>query len=471
VVIMTGAEAATLDLQVESSNAPRIVAYDNVVEGLVGYDDEMKLIPLLATAWESVDATRTRFKLQQGVKFHNGETFNAAAVELAVKRMLDPALNSGLLSFIDTVKEAVKVDDYTVDIVTNGPDPILPRRMTFLGMLAPGALASNPQSAVDKPIGTGPYQLTEWTKAQRTLLTAFDGYWGPRKPTIKEAEFRPRVESAVRLTALKAGEAHLVENVSPEDAGTLPKEQVLSQFATECMVLRPNSLKGVTADVRVRQAMNLALDRELIVKEIMGGYALVPNGQLYIPSTFAYDTTMKDVYDLEKATALVKEAGAEGKEVHIIGISANRWLKDREIQEAFTAMINKTGLKVKLQLMEQGEWLKAGRDVENPPMDVWFTSAGNDLIDPDRILTAYVKTKGRLSLYSNPEADKLLDAQRAELNQEKRATMLKQIAKIVQDDAVVIPIAQQNWIYGISTKLTFKPLPNGQLPANRMTLS
>jgi peptide/nickel transport system substrate-binding protein len=198
----------------------------------------------------------------------------------------------------------------------------------------------------------------------------------------------------------------------------------------------------------------------------------VPNGQLYIPSTFAYDTTMKDVYDLEKAKALVKEAGAEGKEVHIIGISANRWLKDREIQEAFTAMINKTGLKVKLQLMEQGEWLKAGRDIsENPPMDVWFTSAGNDLIDPDRILTAYVKTKGRLSLYSNPEADKLLDAQRAELNQEKRATMLKQIAKIVQDDAVVIPIAQQNWIYGISTKLTFKPLPNGQLPANRMTLA
>jgi peptide/nickel transport system substrate-binding protein len=338
-------------------------------------------------------------------------------------------------------------------------------------MLAPEALTKNPQSAVDKPIGTGPYQLTEWTKAQRTLLTAYPDYWGPKKATIKEVEFRPRSESGVRLTALKAGESHLIENVTPEDAGTLPKEQIATQFATECMVLRPNSLKGVTADVRVRQAMNLALDRELIVKEIMGGYAQVPNGQLYIPSTFAYDTTMKDVYDLDKAKALVKEAGAEGKEVHIIGISANRWLKDREIQEAFTAMINKTGLKVKLQLMEQGEWLKAGRDVENPPMDVWFTSAGNDLVDPDRILTAYAKTKGRLSLYSNPEADKLLDAQRAELNQEKRATMLKQIAKIVQDDAVVIPIAQQNWIYGISPKLKFKPLPNGQLPANRMTLA
>jgi peptide/nickel transport system substrate-binding protein len=238
------------------------------------------------------------------------------------------------------------------------------------------------------------------------------------------------------------------------------------------MVLRPNSLKGVTADKRVRQAMNLALDRELIVKEIMGNYALVPNGQLYVPSTFAYDTTMKDEYNLEKAQALVKEAGAEGKEVHIIGISANRWLKDREIQEAFTQMINKTGLKVKLSLLEQGEWLKAGRDVsENPPMDVWFSSAGNDLVDPDRILSAYGKTGGRLSLYSNPEMDKMLDAQRAELNPDKRATILKQIAKKFQDDAVMIPIAQQNWIYGISPKLKFKPLPNGQLPANRMTLS
>jgi len=471
-VIMTGAEPATLDLQIESAGAPRIVAFDNVMEGLVGYDEDLKLVPGLASSWEQVDATKMRFKLQQGVKFHNGETFNADAVVLAIKRLTDPDLKSGVQAFIDTVKEAVKVDDYTVDLVTTGPDPILARRMTFLPMIAPGALTSNPQSAVDKPIGTGPYQLTEWSKGQYIKLTAFDGYWGPRKPTIKEVEFRPRKEAAVRLTALKAGETQLIENVTPEDAGTLPKEQIATQFSTECMFLRPNCKAGITADKRVRQAMSLSIDRAIIAKEIMGGFAQVPNGQLYVPSTFGYDPTMKDdPFDLDKAKALIKEAGAEGKELHIVGESANRWMKDREIQEAFTAMINKTGLKVKLDLLEQGEWLKAGREVEKPPMDVWFSSAGNDLVDPDRILASYGKTGGRLSLYSNPELDKLIDAERAELNQEKRAGILKQIAKMFQDETIMIPLVQQNWIYGVSPKLKFKPLPNGQLPVAWMTLA
>ena len=472
VVIMTGGEPPNLDAQLDSNNATRIVAFDNVIEALVSYDDDLKLIPALATAWERTGDTKMRFTLRQGVKFHNGEPFNAAAVVFAVTRINDPALNAPLLSFVDTLANAEAVDDYTVDITTKGPDPILPRRLTFLGYLAPKATEADPKSAADKPIGTGPYQVTEWTKGQRILLTAVDDYWGDRKPTIKEVEFRPRKESSVRLTALKAGEAHLVENVTPEDAGTLPKEQILTQYATECMVLRPNSKAGITADKRVRLAMSQALDRESIVKEIMGGFAIVPNGQLYIPSTFGYDTTMKDhVYDPEKARVLVKEAGAEGKELSIVGNSANRWLKDREVQEAFTAMITKAGLKVNLKLLEQAEWLQAGREVQNPPMDVWFTSAGNDLIDPDRILFAYVRSGGRLSLYSNPEADKLLDASRAELDTAKREGLLKQIAKIVQDDAVVLPIAQQNWIYGISPKLKFKALANGQMPALRMTLS
>jgi peptide/nickel transport system substrate-binding protein len=471
-VIMTGAEPPNLDAQIDSNNATRIVAYDNIIEGLVSYEPDMKLVPGLATSWDRIDATKTRFKLKQGVKFHNGEPFNAESVVFAVKRLNDPALNAPLLSFVDTIEQAVPVDDYTVDIVTKGPDPILPRRMTFLGMLAPKATGDNPQSAADKPIGTGPYRLTEWAKGQRILLTAVDDYHGTPKPTIKEVEFRPRKESSVRLTALKAGEAQLIDNVTPEDAATLPQEQIVSQYALECMVLRPNSTAGVTADKRVRQAMSYAIDRESIVKEIMGGFAIVPNGQLYIPSTFGYDTTMKDYpYDLDRAKALVKEAGAEGKPLTIIGNSANRWLKDREVQEALGAMLGQTGLKADFKLIEQAEWLAAGREVKNPPMDVWFTSAGNDLVDSDRIYAAYARTGGRLALYSNPEFDKLFDASRAELDEPKREALIKQMAKIVHDDAVVIPVAQAKWIYGIGPKLKFSAFPNGQLPPNWMQLT
>lgn len=468
-VLVLGHEPPTLDTLIDSSNTVRIHAFDNIHEGLVMHDPEMKMIPGLAKSWERIDPTRMRFKLEQGVKFTDGEAFNADSVVASIKRLNDA--KSSLLSFIDTLDRAEKVDDYTVDVVTRGPDPILARRLTFLPIYGAKFIETKADSAADKPIGTGPYKLKEWIKGQHLVLEANPDYWGPLKPTIKEIEFIPRKEPSVRLTALKAGEAHLIDNINPEDAATLPKEQVLSKFATECMILRPNSLKGVTADKRVRLAMSHALDRKAIAKDIMGGFANEPNGQLYIPSTFGYDTTMKDhEYDPDKARALVKEAGATGKELSIVGISVNRWLKDREVQEIFTEQINQTGLKVNLKLMEQAEWLKAGRNVTEPPMDVWFTSAGNDLVDPDRIIYAYGKTGGRLSLYSNPELDKLIDAERAELDEKKREEILKQIGRHIHENAAIIPIAQQHWIYGISPKLTYPPYPNGQIPGNRLTL-
>ena len=471
-IIVVGAEPANLDVQATTSGATRNPVFDNIVEALVGTGPNMEMIPKLATSWEQLDPTRMRFKLQQGVKFHNGEPFTSAAVEAAVKRIFDPAINSQAVSFLDTLARAEPVDELTVDIVTKGPDPMLARRVTFMGIMAPEFMAKNPNLVADQPIGTGPYKFTEWIKGQRVLLTANEAYWGQTKPTIKEVEFQPRKESSVRLSALKAGEAHLIDNVTPEDAGTLPKEQVVTSQSIETMYFRPNSKSGVTADKRVRLAMSHALNREAIVKEIMGGYGTLPNGQMWNSQTFGYDPTMKDhPFDLERAKQLIKEAGAEGKTLTIVGESANRWLKDREIQEVGAAMIEQTGLKVDLRLLEISEWSKAGYEVQNPPMDVWFSSAGNDQVDPDRILSAYARTGGRLSLYSNPDLDKLIEASRAELDQNKRAELLKQIARVMHEEAVMVPIAQPMNVYGVSPKLQFKAKANALLPVNDMKLN
>jgi peptide/nickel transport system substrate-binding protein len=274
------------------------------------------------------------------------------------------------------------------------------------------------------------------------------------------------------VLALKAGEAHLIDNVSPEDSATLPKEQIFTADATECPTMRCNTKSGILTDVRIRQAMSYAVDRATIIKEIMGGFANIPNGQLYGPTTFGYDTSMRDYpYDPAKAAQLIKDAGAVGKTVSIVGNTAQRWLKDREVHQAMAAMIEKTGLKVDLRLIEYTEYLKAGRDVTNPPMDVWAVSVGNDFLDADRPFFAYLRTGGRLSLYNSPELDKLLDASRTELDPTRREALIKQIAKTVHDDAAIIPLVQPKWIYGINSKLKFNVLPTAQLPVNRMTLS
>jgi peptide/nickel transport system substrate-binding protein len=155
----------------------------------------------------------------------------------------------------------------------------------------------------------------------------------------------------------------------------------------------------------------------------------------------------------------------------LVGQNANRWLKDREVQEATAAMIGKTGLNVSLKLYEIAEWQKVLFEVGNPVAAAVYTSIGNDLLDPDRIFAAFIKTGGRVSTYSVPELDQMIEAERAELDQNKRAELLRKLARVVHDDAMIIPLAQLNWIYGVSPKLKFTPIPNGQLPVARMTLS
>jgi len=467
--IMMGLEPNSLDLHVNTSG--RIQLVDNLFEALVTRDQDMKLVPALATSWERMEPNRMRFKLQQGVKFHNGEKFTADAVALAITRINDPELKSQATGFIEGVKEAVPIDDYTVDMVTHGPDPLLLQRMVALAILAPDAIRKDPKSAINKPVGTGPYRLVEWLQGQYIRLQAFDEYWGPLKPPVKDVDITSRKEASVRMTALKAGEVHLIDNISPEDAKTLPKEQVVTARASETLSIRMNVKTGITTDKRVRKAMAYAIDRESIVRDIYQGFGQMPNGQVYNDLTLGYDSAMKDYpFDLEKARQYVKEAGAEGAEIMLTGATAQRWLKDREIQEAVAAIINKTGLKVNLRLLELTEAYNYFYEIEKPVAQGSFTSPSSDLLDGDRVLANYSKTGARVSLYSNPELDAMFAAERAEVDNAKREVILKQMGAHVWEEIPVLPIAQPYWIYGVSPKLTFRAYPTGQIPIFRMML-
>jgi peptide/nickel transport system substrate-binding protein len=472
IVILLSADPPSLDSVTQSAGQVRNPTQDNIYEGLLTVDNEMKLLPNLATSWERIDATRTRFKLVSGARFHNGEPFNADAVVASVKRVLDPEAKAPVLGYLDTLGGAEARDPQTVDILTKGPDPIIVRRMSFLMIGPTEVLTKAPDSLTDKPIGTGPYKFVEWVKDQRVVLQANEEYWGPRKPTIKEVEYQPRKEGTVRLTGVKTGEAHVGETIGPDEAATLPKEQIVTGLASESMQLRPTAIRGICSDERVRRAISHAVDRDTLIKSMYGPYGEMPNGQVIGRTSFGYDPTMKDIpYDLDKAKALVKEAGAEGKELTIIGNATDRYVKFREIEQAVAAMIDRSGLKVNLKLVEPAEWLKALREVKDPPLDVWFGGAGNEMQDPDRIYGAYIRTGGPTAVYSNPEIDKLFDDSRAELDSTKRAGMLAEMARKIQADTALIPLIQLYQIYAISPKLKFEMYPSGIMPVARMELS
>jgi peptide/nickel transport system substrate-binding protein len=472
IVILLSADPPSLDSVTQSAGQVRNPTQDNIYEGLLTVDNEMKLLPNLATSWERIDATRTRFKLVSGARFHNGEPFNADAVVASVKRVLDPEAKAPVLGYLDTLGGAEARDPQTVDILTKGPDPIIVRRMSFLMVGPTEVLTKAPDSLTDKPIGTGPYKFVEWAKGQRVVLQANEEYWGATKPTIKEVEYQPRKEGTVRLTAVKTGEAHVGETIGPDEAATLPKEQIVTGLASESMQLRPTAIRGLCSDERVRRAISHAVDRDTLIKSMYGPYGEMPNGQVIGRTSFGYDPTMKDIpFDLERAKALVKEAGVEGQELTIIGNATDRYVKFREIEEAVAAMIGKTGLKVNLKLFEPAEWLKALREVKDPPQDLWFGGAGNEMQDPDRIYGAYIRTGGPSAVYSNPELDKLFDDSRAELDSAKRAGMLAELARKIQADTALIPLIQLYQIYAISPKLKFEMYPSGIMPVARMQLS
>lgn len=220
IAIAIGSEPSTLDPQLRDDGGERQVN-DNIYEALMARTASGELVPWLAAeAPTLIDATTWEFKLRSGVTFHNGEPFNADAVVASVARIIDPANNSEQMGYFGTIVGATKVDDLTVRISTSGPDPILPSRMYWMKMVAPGHAASPAIS--DAPVGTGPYKFDAWNRGTDLRLVRNESYWGS-EPQIDDVTFRFIPESGTRLSGLVAGEFDVITNLLPEFTTAVPK--------------------------------------------------------------------------------------------------------------------------------------------------------------------------------------------------------------------------------------------------------
>ena len=188
----------------------------NIYDTLIGRDASLALRPGLAIAWRAVDATTWEFKLRQGVKFHNGEPFNAQAVKFSFERMLDPKTKWPGAGALQPIKSVTVVDDSTVRFTTERPWPLMPRYLGYYGMIVPPALAQSGEEAlIRQPVGTGPYKFVRWVKDDRVELEANADYWGG-KPRINRVTFRAIPSESSRLAELLAGSVHLMNLVPPE---------------------------------------------------------------------------------------------------------------------------------------------------------------------------------------------------------------------------------------------------------------
>jgi peptide/nickel transport system substrate-binding protein len=332
--------------------------------------------------------------------------------------------------------------------------------------MVPAEYSKDPKFG-ESPVGTGPYKFDHWTRGQEIVLVANPDYWGGA-PQIQKVTYRFIGEPGTRLSGLMAGELDVITNLLPEFVPSVPKSAAVNGLETSVIILSTEN--PATKDPRVRKAMNLAIDRQALADSLFGGFATPVRGQLVNPKAFGHNEALAPyAYDPEQAKALIKEAGAEGTTVTLVGESG-RWLKDREMIEAVAAYWTEIGLKVDIQIEEFGEYLNRLFDKALRP-DAIFVVNSDELLDADRATTqAYLSGASAASNNDQDMAAKIVAA-RTETDVAKRKALYDEVTKKAYDEDYLAPLLNQQDIYGFSQRLEWQPRVDAKLLVKEMKVT
>jgi peptide/nickel transport system substrate-binding protein len=466
IVIALGSEPTTLDPQIREDGGERAVN-DNVYETLIARDKEGELIPSLAAEMPTqVDETTWEVTLREGIEFHNGNPLDAEAVAASFQRIIDPELASEQSSFFAGISEIEAVDETTVRFTTEGPDPVFPARLYWIKVVDPAHAEED--DFAENPIGTGPYKFVEWVRGDHVTIEANDDYWGDDKPTIDRVTYNFVEEPGTRLSGLTAGEFDLITNLLPEDVERAP--QAANVLGLEHPVFLLNSFEGVTADPRVREAMNLAIDKEALATELYGGLARVDDCQILSPSFFGYNPDLEPFpYDPDRARELITEAGAEGETISVVSTSG-RLLKDRELTEAVANFWNEIGLVADVQIFEFDEYLNRLFDEETRAPAIFVTSS-NELLDAGRQLGAFYHMDGIGGSNEDAEMAAMIDEAAVETDVDAREQLYHDITAHACENAYFAFLLNIEDSYGMSERLQWEPRVDAKIIVNEMELA
>ena len=458
------------------NNAPNFSLLGNVYEGLVRRARDMTIEPALATSWEPIgEGEGWRFHLREGVTFHGGEDFTAEDVVFSYER--GSGEGSDVTSWFAPVDRVEATDDYTVEIYTTQPDPIFPDSIANWMMMDSGWAEANDavspnielgNYATTNANGTGPYRIVERQPDLRTVLEAFDGYWGERG-NVDRVVFTPVQNSATAVAALLSGELDLVEPVPLQDAARLeaaPGVDVIR--GTEARVimlgfpLDRDTLYGggdgvegnPFGDVRVREAVARAVNVPAILQTVMRG-AAEPVAQINAPSVRGYSEGIAAFdYDPEAARALLAEAGYPDGFAFSFRCPNDRYLNDEAVCTAINAMLAQVGLEPRFETMPVSTYWPAMQADEHDLFLLGWSPGTFDAEHPIRFLVTTPDEAAKLGSwnyggYSNPRVDELLPRIQREIDDAARQAMLDEVARIVRDDVVYVPLYVQPLVWGV----------------------
>jgi peptide/nickel transport system substrate-binding protein len=422
----------------------------HLFDPLVDVTNDSKFVPALAESWRAVNNTTWRFTLRKGVSFHDGTPFNADSVVYTLKRVRD---NGKLVkSFVYQDIESVDKDgDYAVVVTSKRPFGSLPAHLTMLGMLPPSA-GQNEDAFFQKPVGTGPFRFASWTHGDHIVMTANPAYWKPGIPKVEKLTFRFIPELSTRTAALRAGELHVVDRVTPDLVETLKGSRgvkVLDVPAIEAQRWIFQLAKEPVKDQRLRQAISLAIDRKVIIMELLLGYGR-PVDSPVPPGLIGHNTMPLKPYDPGKARRILKQAGYTNVSLDFV-LMKDFYPKQLEIAQAVAAMLGEVGIKLNIKNLE----IATAREHRTAgTYDMFYSGWAHMPHDPDWYFGQWFTKAGaeKLTRYNNPRVEQLIAEGRVP-DPKVRQAKYEEIDRILWEEEPEIWLCYTVAIYGISDRL------------------
>ncbi|BAN26703.1 ABC transporter substrate-binding protein [Caballeronia insecticola] len=439
-----------------TANGPDMAIMSQIYDTLLALDPNSgKLLPNVASSYTAKEPTLWEFKLRNDVKFQDGQPLTAEDVKYSIDRIRNPAMNSPHASQIASISEVIVVDPQTVQIRTKAPDPLLPRRMQPIGgsgrvfIVPKHYFESHSQQEVnDKPLGSGPYKLTEWRKGTSLTLERNPAYWNTA-PDVATGRFTFVPENSTRVNALLQGEVDIIQRVPIADVDRIEKSQnakIVSSMDGLVHTLLLDSRKPPFNDIKVRQAFVESLDMNNIVTHLLGKYGRVL-GTPMAPTVVQFDKSIKPyATDRKGAKGLL-----DGKTVDLKTYTSDgRYVNDRDIYQAINAQLGSTGFKVSPQVMEWGRLIGMMQSRSGGP----FYIIGWDFGEGDASkINSFLNSSSPLSVTADPEFDKLAAQAGGQMDDAKRAEDWKAAQRLVHDRYYVAAVWQAASIYGFSKRL------------------
>jgi len=457
-VVVQGAEPTGLDPTVHREN-PTYNVTMNIFDSLLQRNADGSITPALAESYEALEGENAWiFHLRPGVTFHNGEALTADAVVATVNRIFDPEFNSTRATDLGWIETVEVIDELTVKIIANKTFALAEHYFSELQIIPPLYAAEVGMGFDSAPIGTGPFKFVRWDRGNQVVLERNDDYWqGPA--AVKRVVFRFISSPASRATTLLGGDADLIA-----DPPLTAMDQIESNPATRLGIATGTRVMFVgldtrqdspLQDVRVRLALNYAVDKQAIIENLL--YGLAEETVAMTTSTdLGFNPDLDPYpYDPARARQLLIDAGyPNGFEISMDTLNG-RYINDKEVAQAIAGFLSEIGITVNINVLEFGAFNGAIFSHTSSPM--YLAGWGNAPFDASYVYDFIIRSNGLLSTIDDPVIDALINAGNSTINQADRIAIYHAAAELIMEAAPVLDLYKQPVLYGFSSRLTWTP--------------